>query len=148
MKKIFIYYSHSGNGDLVAKKMEELGYEVRKVYPKHDLPKSFFGQMMVGGMLSAMNHRSRLNNYNANLTDYDEVVIGSPIWNSSLSCSINRVLKISDFANKKLSFILYSGSGEAKNALKRIESKYPASNTVVLKEPKKYPQELEKLINY
>lgn len=31
MKKLFIYYSLTGNGDEVAKTLKEKGYEIRKV---------------------------------------------------------------------------------------------------------------------
>ena len=34
MKKLFIYYSLSGNGDLVAERLSKLGYDPRKVKTK------------------------------------------------------------------------------------------------------------------
>ena len=46
MRKIFIYYSLTGNGDFVASKMLENGYEVRKVIEKKKMPKSFFGEYL------------------------------------------------------------------------------------------------------
>ena len=39
MKKIFIYSSFTGNGDLIAEKMKEKGYEIRKVTEKKKFPK-------------------------------------------------------------------------------------------------------------
>ena len=42
MKKLFIFYSYTGRGDIVAQKMQEKGYEVRKVETVKNLPKSFF----------------------------------------------------------------------------------------------------------
>ena len=35
MSNLFIYYSLTGNGDIVAKRFEEKGYEIRKVTEKH-----------------------------------------------------------------------------------------------------------------
>ena len=82
------------------------------------------------------------NFYRAN---YDEIVIGSPIWNSKFSCPINTVLNVTDLSNKKISFILYSGSGEAPKALDKINDNYKNAKVVILKEPKKHNEELKKL---
>lgn len=145
MKKIFIYYSHTENGDLVAKQLKERGFDIRKVIKKKPLPKSFFWSVMTGGFLAGINHKDKLKDFDDNIEEYDEVVIGSPIWNAKFSAPINTVLSQIDVSNKIVSFILYSGSGEAPKAIERIKREYPNSNYVVLKEPKKYDEELEKL---
>ena len=41
MKKLFVYYSLSGNGEAVARKMEERGFELRRAVPVRAMPKSF-----------------------------------------------------------------------------------------------------------
>lgn len=145
MKKIFIYYSRTGNGLAVARRMEELGFDIRKVETKLNLGKTFFFQMMKGGFLAGMNKKAKLINYINDISDYDEVVIGSPIWNGNLSCPINTVLAETDFKDKKLSFILYSGSGEGKKAEKRIKKLFPGANIIFMQEPKKNEKELKKL---
>lgn len=144
MKKIFIYYSNSGNGDVVKSFYEKQGYDIRKVEAKRGLPKSFFWQMMLGGMLAGFNHKAKLKNFNYDISEYDEVVIGSPIWNGKIACPINTLLKNIKLDNKKLTFVLYSGSGSAPKTVKKINKKYSAK-VVELKEPKKYPDNLKKL---
>ncbi len=144
MKKIFIYYSNSGNGDVVKSFYEKQGYDIRKVEAKRGLPKSFFWQMMLGGMLAGFNHKAKLKNFNYDISEYDEVVIGSPIWNGKFACPINTLLKNIKLDNKKLTFVLYSGSGSAPKTVKKINKKYSAK-VVELKEPKKYPDNLKKL---
>ena len=84
MKKLFIYYSLSGNGDMVAKRLSELGYDLRKVETAKKMPESFFLRILAGG-------------------------------------------------------------GEAPKAVARLEKEYPGSRVRVLKEPLKYPEELDKL---
>ena len=146
MNKLFIYYSNSGNGDLVATKLEEKGFEIRKAVPKRPLPKSFFWGVFVGGFLAGINVKSKLVDFNTNIKGYDEIVIGSPIWNAKFSSPINTVLSTINFEGKKVSFILYSGSGEGPKAIERIQKEFPQSEFVVLKEPKKNPEELKKII--
>ena len=43
MKKVFIYYSHTGNGDFVADILKEKEFEIRKIdTEKKVLPNPFF----------------------------------------------------------------------------------------------------------
>jgi flavodoxin len=143
--KLFIYYTRTGNGDIVADKYKELGFDLRKVESKYKLSKNLFLACMKGGFHAGINKKPKLINYNNDISNYDEIFIGSPIWNGRLACPINTVLKNTNFDNKKLTFVLYSGSGEAKHAVKRINKKYPNSKIILLKEPKKYNDELKKL---
>lgn len=145
MKKIFIYYSHTGSGEVVANILKEKGYELRRVYEKKKMPKSFFMQMMVGGFRAGTNQTGKLTNYDNNVEEYDEIVIGSPIWNGRIPPATNAVLKETDLSNKKVTFVFYSGSGEGQKAKEKVEKLFPTSNIIFLKEPKKYLQELDKL---
>ena len=145
MSKLFIYYSNTGSGDTVANKMESLGYDIRKVTPKKDLPKPFFFKVLSGGFLAGMNVKSKLKDFDANIEAYDKIVIGSPIWNGRLSTPINKVLSLLNLENKNVSFILYAGSGEAKHAPKQISKYVNDAKITFLKEPKKYIEELEKI---
>ena len=148
MSRVFIYYSHSGSGELVASKMAEYGYETLRVIPKKDLPKSFFLGIMTGGFWAAINKKPELKDFNVDLSKYDEVVIGSAIWNARLCCPIVSALEKLDLTGKKLSFVLYSGGGEAPKAEEFINQKYGAP-IIKLQEPKKYPEAMdEKLKAY
>ena len=136
MSKLFIYYSFTGNGDLVADKMKEYGYETYKVITKRSLPKSFFWSVFIGGFLAATNHKSKLVDFNVDISKYDEIVIGSPIWCGKIACPTNTVLSKLDLNGKKVSFVLYSGGGESPNAIEYLTNKYNAK-VIEIKEPKK-----------
>ena len=145
MKKLFIYYSYTGNGDVVAQKMLEKGYEIRKVETLKSLPKNFFFSMMTGGFQAGIKKKAKLKEFDNDISSYDEVTIGSPIWNARITPAINTVLASINFEGKQLSFIFYAGSGEGKQDLKRINKEYPNAKIVFLKQPKDYPEELNKL---
>lgn len=145
MNKLFIYYSNSGNGDVVASKMKDLGYEIRKVSTNYKLSKNLFLACMKGGFHAAIGKKTKLNNYNNDVNNYDEIAIGSPIWNGRFSCPINTVLKNTNLENKLLTFILYSGSGEAKKAYQKILKKYPSAKIIILKQPKTNLGELDRI---
>lgn len=143
--KLYIYYSNSGNGDVVASKMKDLGYDIRKVLTNYKLSKNLFLACMKGGFHAAIGKKAKLNNYDNNVSNYDEICIGSPIWNGRLSCPINTVLKNTNLNNKLITFILYSGSGEAKKAYKMILKKYPNAKIIILKQPKSNLSELDRI---
>ncbi len=145
MKKLFIYYSYTGNGNVVATFLKENGVEIRQVIRKKKLPKSFFWGIMAGGFLAGTKHKDKLEGFDENIEEYDEIIIGSPIWNARVSSPINTVLSKLDLKEKELSFVFYAGSGEGKKALKRINKEYPNAKIIFLKEPKKNPEELKKL---
>lgn len=142
MKKLFIYYSLTGSGDLVADTLKSKGYDIRKVVSKYNYPKSFFWLMMVGGFRAGTNKKDKLIDFNTDISNYDEIVIGSPVWFDRVSPPVNTVLKELDLSGKKISFIFYSGSGEANKASERVKD---LGNITILKEPKKYKDELSKI---
>ena len=142
MKKLFIYYSLTGSGDIIADVLKEKGYDIRKVISKNKYPKNFFLLMMVGGFKATLNKRDKLLDFNSDISSYDEIVIGSPIWNDRLSSPINEVLNELDLSTKKVSFIFYSGSGNATKATEKVKN---IGNVIILKNPKKYKDELKKM---
>ena len=143
MNKYFIYFSETGNGDIVAEKLASYDYKIVKVEMKRPLAKKFFFKVMQGGFLASIHAKSKIKELDVNISLEDEVVIGSPIWNGRISSPINTVLNDYEFINP--TFIFYSGGGDAKGALKYLSKHYKASKAIVLKEPKKNEEELEKL---
>lgn len=145
MKRLFIYFSLTGNGDLVADYLKEKGFETRKVEMRKPLPKSFFFCVMTGGFLAGLGVKSKLKEYDHNVDDYEEIILGSPIWNGRFSSPLNRLVKDIDLKGKKVKFIFTAGSGEGKKALMKANKLYPEAECIFLKEPKKYNEELNKI---
>ncbi len=112
MKKIFIYYSLTGNGLEIANYLKNKNIAIRKVETKEKLPNNKILSILTGGFKAGIGYKDKLDNFDPNISEYDEVIIGSPIWNDRLSSPINTVLDEIDLVGKKLTFILYSGSGK------------------------------------
>ena len=145
MRKLFIYYSHTGNGEAVAAYLAQNGYDVRRLTPKKELPRPFFCKMMQGGFLAGIGYRAPLVGFDADVTDYDAVTVGMPVWNGRPACPVNTALQALDLTGKRVSFILYAGGGAAPKTVKKLNRLYPNAPVTVLKEPKKYPDELQKI---
>ena len=148
MKKLFIYYSLTGNGDLVAEFLKSNNFDIRKVTEKKKMPKKFFWMVLSGGFRAGIGVKAKLVNYDNDISFYDEVVIGSPIWNGRFPPVIKSVLLETELKDKKVSFVFYSGSGEGKKAEEKVKKEFPTANIVFLKDPKKYPEELKKIENF
>lgn len=144
MKKLFIYFSYTGNGDYVAKYYKSHNYDVRKVISKKKYFKNKFLMIMNGGFRSLIKAKDKLDNFDNKVDSYGEIVIGSPIWFDRLCPAINSVLNCINLEDKKLTFVLYSASGEANKASERINKLYKAK-IIVLKEPKNNKDEIKKL---
>ena len=145
MSKLFIYYSFTGNVDIVAKELSEKGYTLRKVTEKKKMPKSFFWGVLAGGFRAGMNMKGKLIDYDKDVSGFDEIVIGSPIWNGRFPPAINAVLKETDLGGKKVSFVFCSGSGTGPKASEKAKELFNDPKIIFLKDPKKYGDELVKL---
>ena len=144
MKKLFIYYSETGNGDVVADLFKTKKYDVEKINAKK-LPKIRLFQILVGGFKASVGIKDKIRDLTNNIDNYEDIIIGSPIWNGRLSSPVRGLLSKYDFSDKRLYFVLYSASGEANAAEKFIKKEYPNAEVIVLKQPKKYKEELLKL---
>ena len=126
MKKVFIYYSLTGNGDEIAKILENKKYDIRKVETNEILPKNFILRILTGGYKAMIKYEDKLIDFDSDIEDYDEIIIGSPIWNNRLSSPINTVLKELKLNNKKITFYYLTY-----NLDKELEKKYGGQVYVV-----------------
>lgn len=136
MKKLFLYSSFTGSGDIVSKEFEKAGFELRKAVEKKKFPKSFFWSIMSGGFRATLGLKGKLVSYDKDVSSFEKIVIGSPIWNGRFPPVMNAVLKETDFSNKDLTFVFYSGSGEGRKAEERVKKEFPSAKILFLKEPK------------
>ena len=144
MKKIFIYYSLTNNGDVVADVFKEKGYEIRKVVTKKKYPNNKFLMIMAGGYKATFNKKDKLLEFDSDISNYNKVVICSTILNDRLSAPINSVISLLDLKNKDLSFVFYSASGKGDHAKEKVKDLFGA-DSIILKEPKVNRDELKKL---
>lgn len=146
MKKYFIYYSNSGNGDFVAEALKRSDVSLIKVEPKKHIKKMNFFRIIRYGGEAMMKKKMPIQQLDLILDSDDVVVIGSPIWNDRLSTPILTLLDKYEFDKKTTRFVLYSGGGKAAHAEKQIAKMGFEKKAIVLKEPKKYAEEAKVLL--
>lgn len=126
MKRIIIYYSLSGNTEEAVKLIAELlGIETLKIDTVKEMPKSFAAQLLIGGGQVAFNKIPKLKPIDKDLSFYDEIFIGTPIWNSKGVPAINALLKDETVSKKVTGLIITSGGGEIDKCVKALKDKIP-----------------------
>lgn len=126
MKRIIIYYSLSGNTEEAVKVIaEQLGIETLKIDTVKEMPKSFAAQLLVGGGQVAFNKIPKLKPIDKDLSVYDEIFIGTPIWNSKGVPAINALLKDETISKKVTGLIITSGGGEIDKCVKALKDRIP-----------------------
>lgn len=140
MKRLVVYYSLSGNTESAATIIaEKLEADICKIETVKSMPKSFAAQILVGGGQVAMNHIPKIKKVEADIDLYDEIILGTPIWNSKGVPAINAFLKDEKAAAKVTSVFTLSGGGENAKCLEALYGQLPnLKNTVSLLD-KKHP---------
>lgn len=138
MKRLVVYYSLSGNTEEAAEKIAKaIGADLLKVETVKEMPKGFLSQMLVGGGQVMMKYIPELKPMDKDANDYDEIILGSPIWNSKGVPAINAFLKDEKAAAKVKSLFFLSGGGEVAKGLEAITKLLPnLKNTVSLLDKK------------
>lgn len=126
MKRIIVYYSLSGNTEEVVKIIaEQLSCDVLKIDTVKAMPKSFVARILVGGGQVAMNKVPEIKPIDKDLNEYDEIFIGTPIWNSKGVPAINAFLKDEEACKKVTGLIITSAGGNIEKCVNALESKIP-----------------------
>lgn len=126
MKRLVVYYSLSGNTKEAAQKIaDKLNADLLELETVKAMPKSFAAQIFVGGGQVAMNHIPKLKPIDKDINNYDEIILGSPIWNSKGVPAINAFLKDENAAKKVTSLFFLSAGGDTKKGLEAITTKLP-----------------------
>ena len=86
MKTIIVYYSLEGNTDYAAKELANLiAADLLRLHPKKAYPDSGFKKFFWGGKSAVMAQTPKLEPYEYNSEDYDQVIFGFPVWASNIA---------------------------------------------------------------
>lgn len=126
MKRLLVYYSLSGNTEDAARKLaEKLGAELLKLETVKPMPKRFAAQLFVGGGQVLLGRVPKLKPLTKEVGAYDELILGSPIWNGKAVPAVNAFLHNTDAAAKVTALFFLSGGGETQKGLDAIAGLLP-----------------------
>ena len=88
MKKYFIYFSATGNGDYIAEALKEYDYTPLKIEMEKKIKKVGFFFILKYGGRATFKKKEKIKPFELELKEDDLVVIGSPIWSIAISVSL------------------------------------------------------------
>jgi flavorubredoxin len=123
MPAIVLYISYFGNTKILAEKLaEELN--ITEIYGS------------VFGRLRAFLHMIRIlgGKYpTPNLTEYDTIYVGCPVWAGAPAPSLKKLLNNSDLTGKEMRFFTRAGSGNAERVPQALEALTTENGAILAK---------------
>lgn len=126
---------------------QKKGYDILKLETVQDLGKMGFFKMIHYGGAAIQSKTLELKPYSFKEEDYEQIVIGSPVWGDYLATPLNTFFKDHPLKDKKLTFVLYSMGGSCNKGVKRILKDHPSATFINLKSPKKDPANAQTILN-
>lgn len=120
MKKLVIYYSYTGNTRLVANKIKEkLNCDILELTPK--IPFSTdYDEVVNEYQTNSIDKNVEINDIGINLDDYDELIIGTPVWWYTMCPVISTFLKNYDLSGKTIN-VFATNAGWLRHTFKDFE---------------------------
>ena len=118
MKTLVAFYSLEGYTELVAGIVAaKLGADILKLETEKPFPTKGFAKFFRGGMSAVFKFTPKLKNRNINLSSYDNIVLGTPVWASTYASPMNTLIKNYKFTGKKVALLICSGGSDVEKCL-------------------------------
>ena len=103
MKRLVVYYSYSGNTKRIANYIKEkLDCDILELTPMVPFSKDY-DEVVAEYQNNSIDKREvPINDININLNDYDEIILGTPVWWYTIAPVITTFLKKYDLTGKKV----------------------------------------------
>ncbi len=125
MKTLIIYYSLEGNTKFVSLEFAKIvGANTLELVPKKPIKARGFSKYIWGGKQVVTNELPKLEPYSFNQSDYQQIVIASPIWASHFAPAIATFLSENKI-NGKIALIATNEGGSCKKAFHKVKEKLP-----------------------
>lgn len=131
MKTLIVYYSLEGNTKYTAEILKKslqcdiLQLEAQKAYPTGKATKYIWG-----GKSAVMDEKPNLKPYQINLSDYDTIVLGTPVWAGTYAPPLHTFLEENNLQGKKVAIFVCSTSGRSDSCLQKLEALLPKSDII------------------
>lgn len=117
-KTLMVYYSLNGNTACAA---EFLGQypeiDTERLLVEKEPPKKGFGKFLLGGKSALMKQDPGLKPLTNDPEDYDNIIIGFPVWAGTYPPAIGAFLKRYGLKQKRIYVVACSASGNADKAI-------------------------------
>lgn len=130
MKKLVVFYSLSGNTEVVAKTIaKELKADLCRV--EEIRKRNRFLAYLTGSFAAMRDKCSEIKPIALNVCDYDLIFLGSPIWASRPAPAINAFINDTNFKNKKVIAFFTMGGSRYVKAINNITVKVEKRSGII-----------------
>jgi flavodoxin len=131
MKTLIVYYSYTGNTELIAKTMAtELKADLLKIEDAQTPSK--FKAYIKGAFAARKGEPWPIKTVNVLLKDYDRVFIGGPIWWGRVAPSLNGYVEQADLKDRSVIVFVTMGGSEPAEAIKALSASIEAKGAKVV----------------
>lgn len=145
MKTAVVFYSMHGNVRYVSEKVaKELGADLIELIPVKAYPDKGAMQFIWGGSAVTFKKKPELEPYSFNASDYDLVIIGTPVWASSFTPPLRTFFENNDLTGKKIAVIATSAGGDSAKCVEAVKTAAGADSLAAvlsLVDPKEKPSD-------
>ena len=121
MKTLVAFYTLEGNTEFIAEAIaENLGADTLKLETLKPFPTQAPAKYFKGGMSAVFKLKPKLKNQNIDLSSYDNIVLGTPVWASTYAAPMNTLLKKHKFTGKKVALFLCSAGPDVEKCLVKL----------------------------
>ena len=122
MKSLIVYYSWSGNTELVAKTLAEI--IKADVIQIEDVTKPSKEEAFKSGKEASIQGKSwPVKPFNKDLSGYDRIFVGCPVWFGMPTPEFNAFIEQVDFKGKQVVVFVTLGGGSQEKAIKTMTEK-------------------------
>ena len=145
MITLIVYYSLEGNTGYAAKKIASgIGADTLEIRPVKGYPTGGFRKFLWGGKSAVMAETPKLEPYDVDLSGYDRIIFGFPVWAGNITPPIRTFIKENDLTGKEIAAFACQAASGAEKAFKRLKDalgREELAGELTLIDPKNKPSE-------
>ncbi len=123
MKALVVYYSRTGRTKRVAEELSrKLGCDIEAIVPKDSY--RYVTGWLKAGRNAMKGSTVELEPVRSDLDSYDVVVVGTPIWGSTMSVPVRSFIAKEGRGMRRAAFFITSGGEKRDAAFKAMEDAY------------------------
>ena len=147
MSVLVVYFSFEGNTKLVAEKIgQTLHADIVELKTSKNYPTGGIGKYFWGGKSVVFGDKPTLTNERIDLSHYDTIIIGTPIWAGAFAPPIRSFVNDYQITNKQIAIFACHRGGGAVKCFAKLKEALPENKfigEVAYVEPKENPESLE-----
>lgn len=131
MHTLVVFYSLEGNTRFIAEVIaKQLNADLLELKPVKAYQSTGFSRYFWGGKSVVLKEEPELVNAGIDLSKYDSIIIGTPVWANSFAPPLNTFVHRYQFSNKKVALFACHGGGGANKCFKNFHDALPGNQFI------------------